>query len=116
MPLVVVKGMELSPNACVLCGSNPGDENTGEPKKAIFAEGVDIDWGNSVYICWECGNVIADIVGRSTKEGFDKLEADNEELQEKYDELLERYEADHELVERIRSGNDAIKKVKAGTS
>jgi hypothetical protein len=111
--LEIVQGMELQPNTCLLCSNNPVDEMTGDQKKAIFAGGVDVDWGNSVYICWECGHLIADLVGRSTKEGFDKVVAEKDELQAQYNELLEKYEEEHELVEKIRAGNEAIKKVKA---
>lgn len=112
MPLTIVHGMELQPNTCLLCNSNPVDDE-GNQKRAIFAEGVDVDWGNSVYICEECADLIADLVGRSTREGFDRLVQEVEELQEKYDELLAKYEENSELVDKIRSGSDAIKKVKA---
>lgn len=112
MPLEIVTGMPLQPSCCTLCGGNPIDESTGEQIKAIYASGVDIDWGNSVYICWECGHLIADLVGRSTKEGFDKLLEENDEWREKYEKLLELYEADQALVAKIREGSSAIKQVR----
>ena len=112
MGLTRVKGMELQPNCCTICGGNPIDDD-GDQREAIFAEGVDIDWGNSLYICWDCANIIASLVGRATKEGFDRLEVENEELQDKYDKLLEEHEEQQELVDKIRAGAKARKNLTA---
>jgi len=112
MTLVIVHAMELSPYTCLLCSTNPVDDD-GNPKKSIFAEGVDVDWGNSVYICEECGDLIVDLMGRSTKEGFDRVTAQRDDLREKYNALLTDYEEQQELVDKIREGSEAIKKVKA---
>jgi hypothetical protein len=107
-PLELVVGMELTPQACVLCANNPIDEATGQQQEAIFAPGVDVNWGDSVYICKSCGEIIADLLGRTTKKGFDRLKDENEELKGRIAEL----EADTALLERIRDGKDAVKEAK----
>lgn len=90
-------GMPLTPHACVLCANNPVDEITGEQQDCIFAPGVDVDWGGSVYICWNCAGIIADLVERVPREehdelkaGFEGLAADHELLQEKYDKAVDK--------------------------
>jgi hypothetical protein len=113
-PLELVRGMALTPNACVLCANNPVDETTGEQQEHIFAPGVDVNWGDSVYICNSCGQIIADLLGRSTVEGFDRLQAENEELKEELEDLKERHERAKAFIERIKEGNKAVKAVKSG--
>lgn len=114
-PLEVVKGMELTPNACVLCGSNPVDDVTGEQQPAVFAPGVDVDWGGSVYICWECCNIIADLCGRVTVDGFDALNGKYEKLKDAYEILVEEHNKAKGFIERIRDGQAALKEVKGGS-
>lgn len=111
MPLTRVEGMPLPPYTCVSCGQGPTD-NEGHTQTCIFAEGVDIDWGNSVYICYDCTHLIADLAGRVTKEGFDRLTAAFEELTEKHDNLLEQHGEQEELLDKIREGSAAQKKIR----
>lgn len=113
-PLELVKGMELIPQACVLCANNPVDEITGEQQEHIFAPGVDVNWGDSVYICNSCGHIIADLLGRTTVEGFDRLEAENEGLKKAYAKLEEKHEKAKAFIERIKDGGKAISDVKKG--
>lgn len=112
MPLTRVKGMELLPHTCILCGQGPTD-NDGNQQTVIFAEGVDVDWGNAVYICGECGEIIADLMGRVTREGFDRLTTSNEELQDKYNILLVEHDAQEELLDKIREGSAAQRTVRS---
>lgn len=113
-PLELVKGMELIPHACVLCANNPVDEQTGEQQEHIFAPGVDVNWGDSVYICNSCGQIIADLLGRSTLAGFDKLTEKYETLLVNFDDLTEKHDRAKAFIERIKDGNKAVKDVKAG--
>lgn len=112
MPLERVSAMTEQPNCCTLCGSTPTD-NDGQLKPAIFASGVDVDWGNAVYICWECGEIISDLMGRATRFGFDELEGKYNALKAEHDELLEEYETQEGLLDKIREGNTAQKTIRA---
>src|SRR6266571_3292992 len=98
-PLEVVKGMAEIPHHCVICGSNPMDEITGEQQEAIFAPGVDVNWGDSVYLCKSCVEIMADLFGRVTKEGFDKLTAKHEKLKEEHARLQDQHERAKALLD-----------------
>ena len=104
----VTVGMPEQPNACVHCGACPSNDD-GTYKQAIFSDGVDIDWGNSVYTCWDCAELIADLVGRATRGGFDELTAKYEALLEAHAELEINYERQEALIDKIRQGAAATK-------
>src|SRR4051812_29773187 len=106
MGLILVEGMPLQPHNCVCCGKGPRDEN-GDIRENVFAEAIDINWGDSVYICPECGIVIGGLYGMLREDEFEELTNRLEELEgieEKYDQLNER-------VRRILEGNKARKEV-----
>src|SRR5262252_5334435 len=105
--LELVKGMPLVPNACVLCGNNPADDLTGEQLEHVFAPGVDVDWGSSVYICNGCANIIADLMERATTDGFDKLKERNDRLQKENQKLKKDLARAEGLLGRIRDGKQA---------
>lgn len=111
MPLVLVHGMPDTPNACAICGSAPVDQQTGAPEDAIFAEGVDIDWGNSLYICLECAHIIANLIDRATQEGFDKLMKEAQDWKKLYEDLKTRHDELQGFVDKIREGAAARKKI-----
>lgn len=110
--LKMVEGMPLQPYTCLTCGQGPTD-NDGNVQKVIFAEGVDIDWGNSVYICYECGELMADLMGRATRWGFDELTQKYEKVKAEYDELLDEHEKQEVLLDKIREGNAAQKQIRS---
>lgn len=111
--LEVVTGMELPPQACVLCSNNPVDENTGEQQPAIFAPGVDIDWGSSVYICASCVNIMADLFDRVDHDTHKKVVEKLETLEDKYEHLSDDHERAKALLERIKDGKAAIREARA---
>lgn len=110
-----VTGMGLTPHACVLCAGNPVDELTGKQKDAVFAPGVDVNWGNSVYICEECVDVIAELFGRVSEEDhslllvkhadlaaeFEKLQATNERLENLLKKAVEGKRAEDKIRKRV---------------
>lgn len=108
-PLEKVKGMALIPHACVLCANNPVEEQTGEQQEAIFAPGVDVNWGDSVYICKSCVEIMADLFGRVTVEGFDKLTEKYETLKVEHEILEVNHERAKSLLARIGEGKKALK-------
>jgi len=110
--LQLVTGMPLVPHACVLCGNNPVDENTGEQFEHVFAPGVDVDWGSSVYVCHECCEIISDLKGRSTRAGFDKLSEKYEVLKDAHEALKKEHEKAKALLTRIRDGKAAVKETR----
>ena len=107
--LEVVKGMPDPPCACVICGSNPSDENTGEQLHSIYAPGVDVDWGGSLYICLGCAGIIADLIDRVPEEEHDKLKQEFKELVDEHTALEEEHQETEEKVAQIRQGVKAKK-------
>ncbi len=111
MPLVLVHGMPDTPNACAICGGNAYDEVKGEQQDAIWAEGIDIDWGNSLYICLECAHIIANLIDRATQKGFDKVVAERDGLKAELEVLQEKYDEAQGFLDKIREGAAARKKL-----
>lgn len=106
MGLILVTGMPLQPHSCVCCGKGARDES-GNIRENVFAEAVDINWGDSVYICPECGLVIGELYGMVSPDDVEDLRLKVKELEdfeEKYNELNAR-------VKKILEGNRAKKEV-----
>lgn len=95
----LVKGMPLVPHACVACGQYP-KENDGTPKEALFAGGVDVDWGASVYICTSCQNVIVELL---TGMQITAIEGLKQRLIDTNEELREERKAHNKLKKRVKS-------------
>jgi hypothetical protein len=115
-PLERVTGMELIPHACVLCANNPVDETSGEQQDCIFAPGVDVNWGDSVYICKSCAEIIADLMDRVTTEGYDRLNEKYEALVTEHAELQAEHDHAEAQLDRIRDGAASAKQVKVGAA
>lgn len=106
--LELVDRMEQMPGSCLLCGCVPVDETKAEkpPLPAVFAVGLDVDWGNSVYICWVCAGLIADMIDRPDRKKVEavfrgaklqklrnkKLMKELTEVKDKFQKLLEAQE------------------------
>lgn len=112
--LEVTVGMPMIPHSCILCANNPVDENTGQQQEAIFAPGVDVNFGDSVYICAACADIISDLRGRVTQSGFARLEEKHETLEKNYIALVEKYERAEGLLKRIRDGKKAVTEARGG--
>lgn len=115
MTFSLTTGMPEQPNTCLTCGCNPTNPD-GSQMQAVFAEGVDIDWGNSVYICWECANLIADLMGRVPRAFSDKTEEELDELHKEHSELVEQHAQLQALVDKIREGGAAQRTIRAGAA
>jgi hypothetical protein len=107
--------MPETPQCCVACGGNPADFE-GNQRQALWAEGVDIDWGGMLYLCWDCGEIVADLVGRATRGGFDDLTKKYEVLLEEYTELVEEHEKLLGEVTRVKEGAAASRRIRERTA
>lgn len=90
------------PGDCFICSCRPVDEK-GELYEFVYVEGMDINWGETPYICWDCAGIIADLIGRPEAEKIKavlrgaklqkkhngKLVKENEELRAAVTGLLE---------------------------
>lgn len=106
MGLIMVTGMPLQPHSCVLCGKGPRDEN-GEIRDNIFAEAIDVNWGDSIYICPECGHIIGGLYDMVTEDEVEELQRKADAL----DVLQEKHDALNNRVRKILDGGKARKEV-----
>jgi hypothetical protein len=105
--LVVV--MKKPPGRCGICNTTP--MVNGRPAEALDTN-VDVDWGNNFYICKECGNVIADLLGRVDEGDFEELKDKHGQLLESHKTLRRRFKEQEEKMETIIKGRQAETNVK----
>lgn len=120
--LQLVDTMSQIPGHCLLCNCVPKDETkeVPTPLPAVHAVGLDVDWGNSVYICWNCAGLIADLVDRPAEEKvlkvtsrlkFEKARADK--ATQRVDELEKRIKVMVEGRKAVKASKEELAKEKA---
>lgn len=118
--LELVGGATKPPATCMFCATNPVDEmkENKPPLPFIEAVGMDINWGETPYICWTCAGLIADLVDRPDAEKIkavlrgaklqkghnEKLVKENEELRGLMKGLLEGAEVTERAKELMSNG------------
>lgn len=102
---------------CLFCGMKPRDEDD-KPYPGVTAEGVDINWGDTPYVCYGCVMVAGELFGMIKPELAEKLHAQLkfrtkqvEKLQKELDEVNERVK---KMLEGSRAAKEARKAVKDG--
>lgn len=103
-----VQGMKLRPYRCVGCG-NTGEMEEDGPPKAFFCEGVDINWGDSLYLCESCVNVLGQLAGMVTEEEYELAKTRLETLQHKHEQLKQEHDRQDERIDRMLDGVKAKK-------
>lgn len=115
MTWVITDGMPLPPGVCVGCGGNKqGDD--GEPMEAAFAEGVDINWGDSVFICQSCGAILAKLFGFVKPTQVKKAKREMKAMERERDAAIARAEAAEDRAQRMLDGKAAVKEQKEAKS
>ena len=110
MPQIdLVRVMTKPPGRCGICNTTPMEN--GKPLPAIDTN-VDVDWGNNLYICAECINVIADLAGRVDEADHQELVSKHDELKLSHKTLRRRFKEQEEQMEKILKGRQAETKVK----
>lgn len=110
---VAVPAMHLKPYKCAACGGTPRDDEVeGRPNmQAYFCEGVDIDWGNALFLCGNCVRVLGELRGMVGVKEHEKLKALYSSLQEAHEDLQNTYAALQSRVDRMLDGVAAKKEV-----
>jgi aminoglycoside N3'-acetyltransferase len=110
---VVVPAMHLKPYRCIACGSTPRD--TTHPNRpqlqAYFCEGVDVNFGDSVFLCEECVKVLGQLRGMVDVDVHEKLMRQHKELEVSYRDLEADYNTQESRIERMLDGVKAKKEV-----
>lgn len=110
----LVDQMTENPGHCVACGGNPIDID-GNPQIAVDLD-VDVNWGDSAYLCVECINLIADLIERPSKKKIQKIVDQNKFLSRRNKEIAKELEDAQKLIARIKDGQAAIREVKEAKS
>lgn len=110
---VAVEAMKLIPYKCIACGGTPRDDSVeGKPNmEAYFCEGVDYDFGKSLYLCGNCVRVLGLLRGMVDVEQHEKVKAALDKLRGEYQKLTEEHDQLEERVERMLDGVRAKKEV-----
>ena|SRR5436190_2605546 len=100
-PLKLVKMVGSKPE-CAFCGCTPRDDED-NIMEGVTAEGVDINWGDNLYICQLCVRVAGELIGMAEAEvvermgaqlsfrnkQVEKLQADVEKLEKRIGKMLD---------------------------
>lgn len=103
MPITKVDQMNQAPSQCVCCGGNPYKD--GKAQEAFDLD-TDINWGDHGFICIECANVMADLLGRVDKETHDAV---NKELQRSEKENARLLRINSKRNRELKTVRDASK-------
>lgn len=109
MRWIKVPAMNLKPYRCSACGSTPRDDATGDNLPAFFREGVDINWGDSLYICDTCARIISELYGAIPPEEAVELQNENESLRTELEDTLQELKEVNARVDRMLDGVKAKK-------
>jgi len=105
--------MHLKPYRCIACGSTPRD--TTHPNRpqlqAYFCEGVDVNFGDSVFLCEECVKVLGQLRGMVDVDVHEKLIKLHDGLVRAHQKLVEEYDTQESRIERMLDGVKAKKEV-----
>lgn len=107
--------MHLKPYRCIACGSTPRD--TAHPNRpqlqCYFAEGIDVNYGDSVFLCEECVKVLGQLRGMVDVEDHEKLKNSYDLLLGKYEQLEDDFEEQESRINRMLDGVKAKKESQA---
>lgn len=104
--------MKLKPYCCAACGSTPQKEDGSGAEDAAFREGVDINWGDSLYICKSCAKVIGELFGMMIPDDVTALKRENKELGKQLEGAQEKLDKQEKLLDRVREGSKAQKEIR----
>lgn len=112
---VAVPHMHLKPYKCVGCGGTPRDDEVeGRPNlQAYFCEGVDIDWGNSLFLCGNCVRVLGELRGMVGVGDHAKVVKKLEETESELTQTREDLEKAQDRIARMLDGVAAKKEATA---
>lgn len=111
MKWVQRKGMHLKPYSCVACGQSATPVN-GEMQDAYFAEGVDVNWGDSVFLCESCVWVLGQLAGFLDPDQVNDLKREKSQIEDELEDLKVEHEATEKRMGRILEGSKAMKEAR----
>lgn len=107
MLIEMVPAMDQQPACCLLCNQTP--TRNGKPLPSATVRGLDVNWGDSVFICWNCINIMADLVGRVDQDKAKKSAERNKFLEKRLTQVSKELSDAEDRIERMLDGNKAVK-------
>lgn len=107
----VVGNMSLEPGHCGICRGTPMD-HAGNPIPCIDT-GVDVNWGEQLYICHQCANIIGILIGNEDKDVAAQIRADLAQAEKANEDLTEERDTLQARIDRMIDGARARKEAKA---
>lgn len=110
MPQIdLVPNMRKAPGRCGICNTTPMED--GKPRPAIDTN-VDVDWGNNLYICDECTDVIAGLLDWITPEEYAQMKAALNQLKGDHKRLRKKFKERGEDLKALAEGERIRNRVK----
>lgn len=109
--LLKLGGANLPPNRCMFCACAPVD-SAKNIMPMVTCEGMDINWGETPYICMTCCGIIADLIGRPDEITVKKVYKGAKAQKEHNEKLVKENNKLTELVEGLIEGKDVMDKAK----
>jgi hypothetical protein len=111
MRWIKTSGMKLKPYNCAACGSTPQKEDGSGPEDAVFREGVDINWGDSLYLCKTCVRIVGELMGMAEPHEVSELKRKLKDSEDENESLTEDLNTLQSRVDRMLDGARAKKEV-----
>jgi len=108
----LVDNMSLTPGHCGICRGTPMKAD-GTPEPCIDT-GVDVNWGEQLYICGPCANIIGILAGNEDKDVAAQLRADLAQAEKSVGDLREERDTLQARIDRMIDGARARKEAKKG--
>lgn len=97
---------------CTFCRGVPRDDDN-EPLPGATAEGVDVNWGDNLYICQDCIAIGGELIGMLTPVESEKLRKQIEFRNRQVEKLQGQIQKLEDRVERMLTGAKAVSEAKA---
>lgn len=111
MPQIdIAANMNKPPGRCGICNTTPNDLD-GSPKPAIDTH-VDVDWGNNLYICAECVDVICELSGRVTEETHQRVKSSLKQLKRDHENLRNKFQKQSADLKKLAEGKKIERRVR----
>jgi hypothetical protein len=104
-------GYKLKPYSCAACGSS-GEHTQEGPPDSYFAQGVDINWGDSLYLCDTCVRILGELRGMLDVDAVAKLKKERDDLARELEEMRRERDQLSNRVSRMLDGARARKEAK----
>lgn len=104
----------MPPGTCFICACTPVDETKEDHPilPFIWPEGMDINWGETPYICMTCVGLMADMIDRPSAETVQKVFKGAKAQKTHNETLMAANKELQELVKGLLEGKDVTERAK----